>query len=48
MKKYVSPELFEVWFHFDDVLAYSIENPGDDEVETPIIPFRLPTVEVGK
>lgn len=47
MKKYVSPEMLEVQFHVEDVLAYSIDNPGD-EVETPVIPFRLPKVELGK
>ena len=47
MKKYVSPEMLEVQFHVEDVLAYSIDNPGD-EVETPVIPFRLPKVVLGK
>ena len=45
MKEYMSPDLTVLLFHSEDVLTYSIEDP-DDEVETPIIPFSLPRVDI--
>lgn len=47
MKEYVSPSVLFLQFHSENVLAYSIEDP-DDEVETPVIPFKLPVVDIGK
>lgn len=47
MKEYLSPDFEIVRFRMENVLDYSIENDGDDDVETPVIPFRLPQVDVG-
>ena len=46
MKEYMTPEFEVVQFHVENVLAYSIED-GDDDPETPIIPFSLPKVDTG-
>ena len=45
MKKYVSPSMTLLQFDTENVLAYSIENP-DDQVETPVIPFSLPKIDL--
>ena len=44
MKAYVSPMLEIVEFHVENVLAFSIE----DDFETPVIPFKLPQIDLGE
>jgi|GEM_PF-1581233 len=46
MKQYESPTLLVMQFHTDDILAFSIGG-AEDEVETPIIPFKIPSVDLG-
>lgn len=47
MKAYTSPELELIRFRAENVLTYSIPGSGD-EPETPVIPFKLPQVDVGQ
>lgn len=43
MREYVSPSVIELQFHTDEILTFSIDNPG---IETPTIPYNLPKIDL--